>query len=339
MSKKSALPLLAFGNDIAIVHESAQKFCDLIEQSFPGMNAYDPLTEKSSFRSKSAVLELPHAKVVATAISPTHVDRKNNQSLTFMLPFASNTESLVKVGKFQLNWGQNSGVFLPVTDENVIGSGGFRSHIMWHLERDRLERTAMAMLGTQEKIDLSLSQARVLPSNVKGVRTDAAMHAVLPLLDLHRNHPELLVSLGIEDFIYRQSVMLLCPDLFINNEMKVPVKSQTSMSRNTLDQLCQYIMAHLSEPLTLSDMESISGMSARSLQLAFNSVYACSPTTWIREQRLLRVRAELLRRTDVPVEAIALAAGFQTMPAFFLAYKRRFGETPGQTKVSRDITR
>jgi transcriptional regulator GlxA family with amidase domain len=55
---------------------------------------------------------------------------------------------------------------------------------------------------------------------------------------------------------------------------------------------------------------------------------------WLREQRLLRVRSELLKGTEVPVEAVAMASGFQTMPAFFLAYKKRFGETPGSTKLA-----
>ena len=333
MRKKSALPLLAFGNDIAIVHESAQQFSDMIERVFPGVNAYDPLTDKSSFRSKSAVLALPHAKVVATAISPTHVDRNNNQMLTFMLPFSSDSEAFSQVGDRKINWGVGAGVFLPQTDERVIGAGGFRSQIMWHLEKDRLNRTAMAMLGSEVPVDLDLQQARVLPNEVSGVRTDATIHAVLPLLELHRKQPEMLANLGVEDLIYRQSVMLLRPDLFLGNSDQTAAQPDTQRSHAVLDHLCQYVMAHLSEPLNLSDLEHVSGLSARALQLAFGAVYGCSPMTWIREQRLLQVHSELLKRPDAPIEAVALAAGFQTMPSFFLAYKKRFGETPGATKV------
>jgi AraC-like DNA-binding protein len=334
MNKKNAIPLLAFGNDVAIVHESAQEFSDLIERVFPGMNAYDPLTDKSSFRSKSAVLELPQAKVVATAISPTHVDRKNNQALTFMLPFASHSQATAQVGDTKIDWGRGTGVFLPKTDERVIGTGGFRSQILWQLEKGRLERTAMAMLGTHEHVDLDLDHARALPNEISGVRTDATMHAMIPLLDLHRNQPDLLVSLGIEDMIYRQSVILLRPDLFFGQTEPTAVGLNSSRSTAVIDQLCQFMLAHLSEPFTLSELERFSGLSARSLQTAFNSVFSCSPMAWLREQRLLRVRSELLKGTEVPVEAVAMASGFQTMPAFFLAYKKRFGETPGSTKLA-----
>lgn len=332
MPKKTALPPLAFGNDIAIVHESAQHFSDLIERVFPGLNAYDPLNGRDGFRSKSAVLSLPHSKVVATAISPTYVDRNSNPLLTFMLPFATDAESLCSVDGRRMNWGRGSGMFLPQTDARVIGDGGFRSHIMWQLEKDRLQATALAMLGGQQ-VDLDLDQARVLPNEISGVRTDATMHAVIPLLELHRKQPEMLANLGVEELIYRQSVMLLRPDLFIHPSA-APSQAEGSPHRSArlLGQLCEYILAHLSEPLTLTDLERISGLSARSLQLAFAAVHGCSPMAWIKEQRLQRVRAELLRKSDDPVEAIALAAGFQTMPSFFLAYKRRFGETPGATK-------
>jgi AraC-like DNA-binding protein len=333
MPNRDALPPLAFGNDIAIVHENAQEFTDLIERAFPGMNAYDPLTPKASFRSKSAVLELPHAKVVATAISPTHIDRSKNEKLTFMVPFASASESLAQVGDRKIWWGRGTGVFLPQTDERVIGTGGFRSHLMWQLEKELLERTAKAMLGTQERVDLDLTRARVLPGEIAGVRTDASMCAVLPLLELHRMQPEMLANLGVQDVIYRQSVMLLRPDLFLGMPSQTAVPPDPPISHSVLGPLCEYIMAHLCEPLSLTDLESMSGMSARALQLAFRAVHGCSPMTWIKEQRLLRVRADLLKRVDAPIEALALAAGFQTMPAFFLAYKKRFGETPGATRV------
>ena len=331
--KKTALPPLAFGNDIAIVHECAQDFGDLIEKSFPGMNAYDPLTDVKSFRSKSATLVLPHAKVVASAISPTYVDRNSSGVLTFMLPFAGKGGAFSQVGERRVDWGPGlGGMFLPKTDERVIGSGGFRSQIMWQLNRELLEKTAQTMLGTHDAVDLQLDLARQLPRDVQGVSTDAAFQSLLPILELHRRQPEILGNLGIEDLIYRQSVMLLRPDLFSGEAAKEPVQASVSRPQQLLTPLCEFIVAHLSEPLTLTDLEQVSGMSARSLQLAFNSQYGCTPMSWVREQRLLRVRQVLMSRSDAPVEALALSMGFQTMPAFFQAYKKRFGETPGQTK-------
>src|SRR5574343_437646 len=304
---KSALPPLAFGNDIAIVHECAREFTDQIERAIPGMNAYDPLTEPSAFRSKTATLRLPTMTVVATAISPTLVDRQGNPQLTFMVPFAGEAASTCRIEGQTLNWGRGlGGILMPDTDADIRGTGGFRSHLLWNLQRLRL-----------------------LPEQVAGVTTEGALQGLLPLLEMHRRQPAMLARLGVEDLFYRLSVMLLRPDLF---EAPPPPSAELDRRRRLLDPLCEHISAHLSEVITLSDLERFSGLSARSLQLAFNEVHGCSPMAWIKTQRLLRVRQALLARSDVPIEALALSAGFQNMPPFFLAYKRRFGETPGQTR-------
>lgn len=327
---KSALPPLAFGNDIAIVHECAREFTDQIERAIPGMNAYDPLTEPSAFRSKTATLRLPTVTVVATAISPTLVDRQGNPQLTFMVPFAGEAASTCRIEGQTLNWGRGlGGILMPDTDADIRGTGGFRSHLLWNLQRERLASTAQAMLGLGAPVDLGTDRLRLLPEQVAGVTTEGALQGLLPLLEMHRRQPAMLARLGVEDLFYRLSVMLLRPDLF---EAPPPPSAELDRRRRLLDPLCEHISAHLSEVITLSDLERFSGLSARSLQLAFNEVHGCSPMAWIKTQRLLRVRQALLARSDVPIEALALSAGFQNMPPFFLAYKRRFGETPGQTR-------
>ena len=55
-AKKTALPPLAFGNEISIVHENVQIFGEMVDKVFPGLNAYDPIAEGKVFRSKSAVV-------------------------------------------------------------------------------------------------------------------------------------------------------------------------------------------------------------------------------------------------------------------------------------------
>jgi len=167
---------------------------------------------------------------------------------------------------------------------------------------------------------------------VAGVRTDASMQSLLPLFQLYRRSPDILSQLGVEDLLYRHSVMLLRPDLFEKSNLSQSSSVDDVRQRRLLDPLCEYIMGHLSDSLTLTDLEAISGMSARSLQLAFNARFGITPMAWIREARLLRVRSLLQSKMDTPIESVALAAGFHTMPAFFKAYKERFGETPGQTK-------
>lgn len=333
--KPNALPPLAFGLNAAIEHTNAKEFGDLIESAFPGLNAYEPIGDRNSFRTKSVAIPLETSKIMATAISPTVVDRKNNPSLTFILPYAGQVESSSQLDGELLRWGGNRGVFLPSTDMRVLGTGGFRSHIMWQVQRDRLVATARTMLGVEEHVNLDLDRSRLLPFEVAGVRTDASWEAILPLLQLHREHPHILVQLGIEDMLYRHSVMLLRPDLFSVDSNKDVKSGKTRHYEQMLDRLCEYVAEHLYEAWSLTDLERVSGMSARTLQLAFNARYGKTPMGWIREVRLRRVHHQLLLHPDAPVEAIAQAAGFRTMPSFFRAYRGLFGETPGQTRLSK----
>jgi len=332
--KANAMPPLAFGQDQAVVHDKANQFGDLIEKAFPGLNAYDPLGDAKAFRSLTTVIQMATSQVVSTAVSPTVVERKSNPKLTFLLPFAGDPEGTCQVSNERLRWGLGrGGVFLPSCDERVIGTGGFRSQIMWQLERDRLLETARVMLGNAQDVDLNLDRFRMLPLEVAGVRTDASWQTLLSFFHVYRHNPAALTQLGVEDMLYRHSVMLLRPDLFEDS----PHTSQTSLDslthRRVLDPLCEYIVAHLSEVWTLTDLGTVSGMSARSLQMAFNSRFGMSPMGWIKAVRLNRVRTHLLLAPGTAhIEAIALAAGFQTMPAFFKAYKECFGETPGQTR-------
>lgn len=336
MRKKTALPPLAFGHEISVAHESAKVFADLIDQVVPGMNAYDPLTDGKVFRSRTASLQLPKLGLVATSISPTYVDRNSSGALTLMLPFAGDKTSSLQVGNRRLTWGvSQGGVFLPETDERVSGDGGFRSHILWQLDKQKLLETAQTMLGECDTVDLKLNDARLLPKKLMGINADATIQALLPIIQLYARQPDMLVQLGVVDVFYRQSVMLLRPDLFTDRTNEPEKISSLNRADHALSFLCEYIAEHLAEPLYLSDLERISGLSARSLQMAFKRKYNCSPMAWITEQRLLRARHLIVTRPNSPLEVIAHACGFQTMPAFFQTYKQRFGETPGNTRHSK----
>ncbi len=334
-----ALPGLPFGEDIAVTQDNAQHFGDLIERVFPGMNAYNPLTDAQSFRSRSAVIAMPTASIVATALSPTHVDRRNNPQLTFLLPYAGDSANTCKVGDKTMQWGQaQQGMFLPQTNERVVGSGGCRSQIMWQLGRERLLSTALAMLGTAEPVNLLLDEARVLPNQIGGVSVLQAFGAVLPLLRLHAQRPALLSQLGLEDLLYRQSVMLLRPDLFGASAPGVQDTSDSvTQARQQLAPVCDYMLAHLGASINLTLLEQVSQRSARSLQMLFSKAYDCSPMAWLKEQRLVQAWHTFLANDQAPIQSVAQSLGFPNLPPFFVAYKSRFGETPGQTRARRKV--
>jgi transcriptional regulator GlxA family with amidase domain len=91
-----------------------------------------------------------------------------------------------------------------------------------------------------------------------------------------------------------------------------------------------YIEAHLSEPMTLGDIASAAGCSARTLNDAFREHFAVSPMTRVRQLRLDAARAELLGG-GASVTWVACRWGFSHLSRFSAVYHERFGELPSQT--------
>jgi AraC-like DNA-binding protein len=95
----------------------------------------------------------------------------------------------------------------------------------------------------------------------------------------------------------------------------------------------EYATEHLAAPLTVAGIADIVGVSVRGLQEGFRRDLGCSPSRWIRDERLSRVRKELLTGdpAELQVGAVALRWGFSHLGRFAASYQERFGERPSET--------
>ena len=89
---------------------------------------------------------------------------------------------------------------------------------------------------------------------------------------------------------------------------------------------------HIADPLPLSDLAQLVGVSARHLNRQFGAGLGRSAGAFYRNLRLDKSR-ELLRQTDLPVLEIAIATGFSGAAHFATAYGRRFGEAPSRHRL------
>jgi len=94
-----------------------------------------------------------------------------------------------------------------------------------------------------------------------------------------------------------------------------------------------YIEAHYADPLSLADIASYAGVSARSLQNGFQNFRNMTPMAFLRTVRLQHAHRALLGADPVAstVTEIAMSCGFSHMGEFAALYKRTFGVTPSQT--------
>lgn len=93
-----------------------------------------------------------------------------------------------------------------------------------------------------------------------------------------------------------------------------------------------FIEANADKPLCLGDLADLTGMSARSIQLAFKKHRGYSPSRFLRECRLSRAR-DMLRRAmpGTSLLSVSLACGFASQSLFCRLYRERFGEKPSET--------
>lgn len=93
-----------------------------------------------------------------------------------------------------------------------------------------------------------------------------------------------------------------------------------------------YIQAHASEPITISQVVRECGCSRSSLFDAFHRHRSYTPMMFLADVRLKSAREALLHASqDDTVTSIAMACGFAHVGRFAEAYRERYGERPSDT--------
>jgi AraC-like DNA-binding protein len=108
------------------------------------------------------------------------------------------------------------------------------------------------------------------------------------------------------------------------------------LSRSSLDRVVGTIRASPSEPYSLADLSRIAGISARSLQYAFQEQFDVTPMQFLRQVKLDKAFEDLSNGTG-PVVDVAYQLGFSNLGRFARAYRERFGELPSAT-LARGVT-
>lgn len=121
-------------------------------------------------------------------------------------------------------------------------------------------------------------------------------------------------------------------DLFPWRAVDVPDALRTERTRK-LRQAAEFVHAHADQPITTSDIAVAAGLHTRTLQLLMNEHLGSSPTAYVRNVRLDRVRQDLLSAEpgDVRVADVARRWGFGHLGRFASCYTERFGELPRAT--------
>lgn len=131
-----------------------------------------------------------------------------------------------------------------------------------------------------------------------------------------------------EDFLIRT----LLTNLRHNRSDELHADAQTA-SNSTLIRCEDYLQEHADTDVSISDIAEHLGVSIRSLQRTFQNEHGTTPMRRLKQIRLERVRSRLLNAdVNESITNLAFASGFTHLGAFAADYKKRFGETPSETR-------
>lgn len=276
------------------------------------------------FSAKVAARRVGDLDVVTAALTSVKVRVEDSPGWQLIIPFH---------GRGTMNGGQTTlpfeggrhGLLMPNLRRTTECTA--QMIVTAHVSIDKLRDTASVMVGDDGRQSLIGDRPFGLDMRRQREIFPAFQH-LCSLIETTSGNPNYVRILGIEDAIYRWVVHALG---VLPHDADTP--PHDARARQRLDVICDLVRTTHERPLTLTEMESLSGLSARALQYAFNARFGCSPMEWQRRERMHLARRRLL--FPVPGETItdiAHAMGFSSSAAFAAQYRRYFGETPSSTR-------
>ena len=322
------LPPLVFGGRSAKIDDSVNEMRDRLQTVVTGLQEYESIADHGMFQHQSCLLNVNGMKMAATASTPVKVKVNQNEDTTLMIPFYGQGNLIIDGRMIHWQAGVNA-VILP----NCAGSGesSLRSTLMIDINPKRLEVITRSMLGINQSSSklYDLNAPRKLNLQVGRLSFETVFRQLANLLDQFALQPELLNQTAIDDNFYRNLAVMLQPELFLDELSATPSRKY---ARRLLDRVCDYVQAHLNQPISLTALERVSNMSARNLHYAFLKRYNTTPMRWVRAERLTMAHNHLTSASPgATVTAIALSCGFTKPAAFAGYYQQHFGELPSTT--------
>lgn len=110
--------------------------------------------------------------------------------------------------------------------------------------------------------------------------------------------------------------------------------SGAELTRVQLALITDYLGARLADPVTLDELAALVHLSSFHFLRRFSATTGMTPMRYLTALRMEHGRG-LLRRSDLPVAAVAVACGYISPAAFAAAYRRHHGASPKEHRAPR----
>ena len=318
------IPALAFNEAKATVFSDARSVSESDITSYLGMRDFKDTHQAADFQFKISYLEINELLIGTMSSNGVFFERSVNPTCELILPLDG--EWLVESSGSSTRFDPKGKAFFHTYDQKKQATAG--SGLILDLHFEKLDRICATLLGVEAtKIFSSNPQSPSL--RVGDISFSDLFQSLCIQIDAAGANPRVLQRLALDDSFYRLCIGLLYPDIFLAEE---PGDGKRSDVRPELTKLCEFLAAHLADPISLTQMEQISGLSARVLQRSFQKAFGLRPKQWVRKQRLHAARSAMLNPHEhSTITSIAYDFCFASPSEFARHYLAEFGELPSKT--------
>ncbi len=318
------IPELAFNNQASTPIRDFRLVRDRLSSLMPKPTEFTILGNRSEFASSKAELRLNDMTLIALSHTPYQLDRSGFAHPEIWIPFAGNMTA--SDGESEFKYGGSRAYFSTAEIRNIRTTTTSALGVRFNMQR--LNAVHATMVGASNIREIP-DHSRTLEMNGNGVNFSTLIKNLLRQIDELQMDSTALEKLGIDDSFYRLAVALLNPALLRDPESS---GRQRIHSQQGIAKLCDYLSENLKQPISLTDMENISGLSARVLQYSFQKAFGMRPKQWLQKQRLHAARFMLLKcEAPIKVTSLAYEFCFPSPSVFARAYQAEFGELPSET--------
>lgn len=322
------LPPLLYGEKQARMEEGFYGMTDQFSHLTPECD-YDSKAKKG-FIFKGNVLNINGLVINQNyyshmlAVAPV---RENN----LLIPLAGTHYGLFRGQKMLAC--QNQGFFIPANDRFQFETDldGIAGSLIITYDQQRLNQAMQVMTPGEHCLPLA-DQVRPLPLAKQGVNFRKLFFNLFTQVDAFGGNTGLLVHSGFDEQFYRLLAMCLAPEVFLQANT-TQQSTGSDQHKLLMARFEQYVEDNMEKTISLSELEVVLGVSARTLQYACLRSHGCSPRTYIRNKKLDHAYQHLSGvNAPVKLASLAFALGFSSQSQFTHYFRERFGILPSQIK-------
>jgi AraC family transcriptional regulator len=184
------------------------------------------------------------------------------------------------------------------------------------------------MEALADDLEIDRSSLEFLPQLAA---SDPALHSFGLLLRSEVTQADLGSALMVQSTLCSLGIHLLRH----YSTLSVPAApTRPTLTSARFKRVIDYMVARLHQPISLSELASVCGISVSHFTRAFRQAAGKSPHAFLTDLRLEKAK-ELLEQTHFDITSIALSCGFAQPQYFATQFRRKLGWTPSAWRMQR----